>query len=289
MRKSYKTFIALAAFSLLLSGCNLFKKEPKYTVTWKNFDGSVLEVDEDLSAGTVPTYDGLEPTKTQDAQFNYIFDGWTPEVGEVTDNVEYVAKFKEETRKYTVTWKNYDGQTLKEEEVLYGTVPSYVGDEPTKDSTVEHTYSFDGWSPAIKSLTENVTYTATFKEEARKYDITWKNDDGSVIRTDKVAYGTVPSFGETVPTRDNTPQYAFTFSNWVPALSSVTGDAIYTASYTSEVRKYTITWANYDGTPIEVDENLPYGTVPSFNSGTPTRESTRGVDYTFSGWSPSGN
>ena len=287
MRKSYKTFIALAAFSLLLSGCNLFKKEPKYTVTWKNFDGSVLEVDEDLSAGTVPTYDGLEPTKTQDAQFNYIFDGWTPEVGEVTDNVEYVAKFKEETRKYTVTWKNFDGQTLKEEEVLYGTVPSYVGDEPTKDSTVEHTYTFDGWSPAIKSLTENVTYTAAFKEEARKYDITWKNDDGSVIRTDKVAYGTVPSFGETVPTRDNTPQYAFTFSNWVPALSSVTGDAIYTASYTSEVRKYTITWANYDGTPIEVDENLPYGTVPSFNSGTPTRESTRGVDYTFSGWSPS--
>ena len=284
MRKSYKSLIVLAAFSLLLSGCNVFKKEPKYTVTWKNYDGTVLEVDEELAAGTMPTYDSAEPTKLQDAQFNYIFDGWTPEVKEVSADVEYVAKFKEETRKYTVTWKNYDGKTLKEEEVLYGTVPSYVGDEPTKESTVEHTYTFEGWSPAVATLTENTTYTASFKEEKRKYDVTWKNDDGSVIRTDKVAYGDTPSFGEIAPTKESTAQYAYTFANWSPIITSVTGDATYTASYTSEVRKYTITWKNEDGTILEVDEDVPYGTIPSFNSPTPTKESIRGVDFVFAGW-----
>ena len=287
MRKSYKAFIVLATLSLLLSGCNLFKKEPKYTVTWKNYDGTVLEVDEELAAGTVPTYDSAEPTKTQDAQYNYIFDGWTPEVGEIDSNVEYVAKFREETRKYTVTWKNYDGQTLKEEEVLYGTVPEYVGDAPTKESTVEHTYTFQGWSPAVVALTENTTYTASFKEEMRKYNITWKNDDGSVIRTDEVAYGVTPDFGAEVPTKDSTPQYAYTFANWTPVITSVTGDASYTATYTSEVRKYTITWVNDDGTVLEIDEDVSYGTVPSFNSPTPTKESERAVDYTFKGWSPS--
>ena len=287
MRKSYKVITVLATLSLLLSGCNLFKKEPKYKVTWKNFDGTVLEVDENLSAGTVPTYDGLEPTRTQDAEFNYIFDGWSPAVSEVSEDVEYVAKFKEETRKYTVTWKNYDGTVLKEEEFLYGTTPSFTGTEPTKASTLEHAYTFDGWSPALNKLTENTTYTASFKEEKRKYNVTWKNDDGSVIRTDAVAYGDTPDFGAVAPTKDSTPQYAYAFASWTPMIVPVAGDVEYQATYTSEVRKYTITWANDDGTVLEVDENVTYGTVPSFNSGTPTKESTRGVDYTFKGWSPS--
>lgn len=284
MRKSYKFITVLATLSLLLSACDLFKKEPKYTVTWKNYDGTVLEVDEELSAGTVPTYDGLEPTKAQNAEFNYIFDGWSPAVSEVSADVEYVAKFKEETRKYTVTWKNYDGTVLKEEELLYGTTPDYTGATPTKADTVEHTYTFDSWSPAVASVTENTTYTASFKEEKRKYNVTWKNDDGSVIRTDQVAYGDVPNFGETVPTRENTPQYAYTFASWTPNIVAVTGDVEYQATYTSEVRKYTITWANDDGTVIEVDENVPYGTIPTFNSPTPTKENARGVTYEFAGW-----
>ena len=290
MRKSYKSLTILATLSLLLSACTVVtsseesKEEPKYKITWKNFDGSVLEIDDNLEAGTVPTYDGKEPTKAQDAQYNYIFDGWSPKVSKVEADTEYVAVFKEETRKYTVTWKNYDGAVLKEEEVLYGTLPTYVGSEPTKESTVEHTYSFDGWAPAIIAVTENTTYTASFKEEKRQYNITWKNDDGSVIRTDKVAYGDTPNFGETAPTRENTAQYAYTFANWTPAINAVTGDAEYQATYTSEVRKYTITWVNDDGTVLEVDENVPYGTVPSYNSSTPAKDSGRGVTYEFKGW-----
>ena len=291
MGKSYKTLTILATLSLLLSACTVVvtsseesKEEPKYKVTWKNFDGTVLEIDEDLEAGTVPTYDGKEPTKTQDAQYNYIFDGWSPKVSEVKADAEYVAVFKEETRKYTVTWKNYDGAVLKEEELLYGTTPTYTGETPTKSETVEHTYTFDSWSPAIATVTENATYTASFKEEKRQYNITWKNDDGSVIRTDSVAYGDTPSFGESVPTKESTAQYAYTFDSWTPTINVVTGDAEYQATYTSEVRKYTITWANEDGTVLEVDENVPYGTIPSYNSPTPTKKSVRGVTYEFKGW-----
>lgn len=292
MRKSYKALTILATLSLLLSACTVItsseesKEEPKYKVTWKNFDGSVLEIDDNLEAGTVPTYDGKEPTKAQDAQYNYIFDGWSPKVSKVEADTEYVAVFKEETRKYTVTWKNYDGTVLKEEEVLYGTLPNYVGSEPTKESTVEHTYTFDRWSPAITELKGNAVYTATFKEEARKYNITWKNEDGTVLKSEEVAYGETPNYEE-LPTKDSTAQYAYTFEKWVPAITAVTGDMTYTASYNSEVRKYTITWVNEDGTVLEVDENVPYGTIPSYNSATPTKDSERGVDYEFDRWSPS--
>ena len=284
MRKSYKTLIVLATLSLLLSSCDLFKKEPKYTVTWKNYDGSILEVDEELDAGTIPTYDGLEPTRTQDAQFNYIFDGWTPEVGEITADTEYVAKFKEETRKYTVTWKNYDGTVLKEEELLYGTTPTYTGEIPTKASTVEHTYTFESWSPNLAQVTENASYVASFKEEKRKYDITWKNEDGSVLKVDKVAYGTTPTYSGNTPTKESTPQYAYNFDSWTPILTPVVGNAEYTATFTSEVRKYTIIWADEDGSVLEIDQDLPYGTIPSYNGPIPTKDNARGVTYEFTGW-----
>ena len=283
MRKNYKIVITLATLSLLLSSCNLAKEEPKYKITWKNYDGTILEVDEDLSAGTVPTFDSAEPAKAQDAQYNYIFDGWTPAVSEVNADTEYVARFKEETRKYKITWKNYDGAVLKEEEILYGVTPNYTGDTPTKDETVEHTYTFESWSPALVAVTENATYTASFKEEKRKYHVTWKNDDGSVLRTDEVAYGDTPNFGETAPSRDNTPQYAYTFANWSPIITPVTGDAEYTASYTSEVRKYTITWANYDGEVLQTQE-LSYGDLPEYTGSTPTKPKERAIQYVFKGW-----
>ena len=283
MRKSYKAITILAAISLLLSGCNLFTSTPKYKVTWKNYDGSILEVDEEVEAGTIPTFDGAEPLKAQDAQNNYIFDGWTPAVSEVNADIEYVAKFKEETRKYTVLWKNYDGTLLKMEDVLYGTVPTYTGETPTKESTTEHSYTFDGWSPQVIATLGDMSYTASFKEEKRKYNITWKNEDGSVLRTDAVAYGDIPEYGETAPTKDNTAQYAYTFSNWTPIITSVTGDMEYTAAYNSEVRKYTVQWVNYDGEVLQSKE-VAYGELPEYTGSTPKKPKDRAIEYVFKGW-----
>ena len=172
---------------------------PKYTITWKNFDGAVLETDEDVLLGSTPTYDGLDPIRETTAQYTYLWTGWTPEVATVSGNTEYTATFRQETNQYTVTWKNEDDQVLKTEQVFYGTTPEYTGETPTKEETVEHTYTFDKWSPEITPVEGDIVYTASYKEELRKYNIIWKNSDGSVLKTDEVPYGTVPAYDDEIP------------------------------------------------------------------------------------------
>ena len=92
-------------------------------------------------------------------------------------------------------------------------------------------YNFIGWSPALPTTmpTEDITVKALWKEAG--YTIVWKSWDGTVLMTNyNVAEGTIPSLGYT-PTRPSDSQYVYEFIGWTPAVTAVTGDATYTATY----------------------------------------------------------
>ena len=65
----------------------------KYTVTWQNYDGTVLETDANVNGGTAPSYDGATPSRASDELCDYTFAGWSPELLTVTDDVTYVASY----------------------------------------------------------------------------------------------------------------------------------------------------------------------------------------------------
>lgn len=134
-----------------------------------------------------------------------------------------------------VTWKNYDGTVLKiDEEVEYGSIPTYSGSTPTRAATAQYTYTFSGWSPEIDSIMENTEYTATYTTTTNKYTVTWKNYDGTVLETDtNVAYGATPTYNSSTPTRAASSNKKYTFKAWSPTVTTVTGNAIYTATYTT--------------------------------------------------------
>ena len=139
---------------------------------------------------------------------------------------------------FTITWLNEDGSLIDTTTVAGGTAPTH--DAATKDATAQYTYTFAGWSDgtttyapddALPEVIRNATYTATFTQTDREYTITWKNDDGSVIDTTTVPYGTVPTHADA--TKDADAQYSYTFAGWDKEIVAVTGDATYTATFTT--------------------------------------------------------
>ena len=72
------------------------KVEPQYfSVTWQNYDGTVLELDPQVEKGTMPVYNGSTPTRPSDLYYVYTFAGWTPTVSPVTGNAVYTATYQE--------------------------------------------------------------------------------------------------------------------------------------------------------------------------------------------------
>ena len=253
-----------------------------YTVTWKNEDGTVLATDV-VAEGATPAYTGTTPTKAGDAQYSYTFSGWTPAVAAVTGDVTYTAVFEATTNSYTVTWQNADGTVLATDKVAYGSVPSYSGATPTKAATAQYSYTFERWDTTPVAVTGDATYIAVFSESLNKYTVTWCNEDGTVLATDSVEYGAVPSYSGATPTKAATAEYSYTFNGWNTAPAAVKGDVTYTATYTASKNSYTITWVNEDGTVLAKD-TVEYGKTPAYTGETPTKTPTAEYSYVFNGW-----
>lgn len=64
-----------------------------YTVTWIDANGKVLETDEEVEYGSMPSYDGKTPSKKTDSKYSYKFKGWSPEITEVREDVVYQATY----------------------------------------------------------------------------------------------------------------------------------------------------------------------------------------------------
>lgn len=70
--------------------------------------------------------------------------------------------------KYTVTFKNYNGETLKTETLDYGATP-VAPETPAKPYDDDNHYTFKSWDKEIATVTGEVTYTAEFNTVAHVY------------------------------------------------------------------------------------------------------------------------
>ena len=179
-----------------------------YTVTFKDWDGSNLKIEQVEAGGSATA--PANPTRE-----GYTFTGWDTDFTNVQSNLTVTAQYTINT--YTVTFKDWDGTVLKTQTVNYGgsatapTVPGRVG------------YTFTGWDRSFTNVTSNLIVTAQYT--INTYTVTFKDWDGTVLKTQTVNYGAAAT-APTVPGREG-----YTFIGWDRDFSNVTSNLIVTALY----------------------------------------------------------
>ena len=233
-----------------------------------------------MEYGATPTAP-TDPAKNATAQYTYTFKSWDNEIASVIGEATYTAIFDSTVNKYLITFKN-DETTLQSTEVAYGVTPEYIGTTPVKQGDAQYTYTFKGWDIPIATVTKDTTYTATFSSTVNKYLVTFKNEDGTELKSETLDYGTMPT-APVDPTKVATAQYTYAFAGWDKEITAVTGEATYTATYTETQKGYTITWLNDDGSLIE-ETIVEFGTAPAHAN--INKERTAQYTFVFKGWSP---
>ena len=239
----------------------------------------------EVEYGVTPSYKGYVPTKASSAQYTYTFKGWTPAITSATRSATYTAEFDSVVNKYVITFM--DGETeLQSSEVAYGVVPT-APEITLPENTAQCTYSFGGWNKKVVTVTGAATYTAVINCVENKYSVTFKNYNGTVLKSSiSYTYGTSASdiSKPSNPTRTSTAQFAYSFKDWNPTVSDVTEDIVYVAEYDSTVRSYTISFVN--GSVTLQSDVLEYGATPSYEGEVPTKAASTKYTYTFANWSP---
>ena len=224
----------------------------KYKATFLDYQGNTIETTE-WNYNTTPSC-SKTPTRPSDAQYHYTFAGWQ-NIGPITQDTTYTPIWTTTDVLYTVTWKNWDGTELEKDTVKYGDIPSYdyTSGTPTKPATQEHYYNWIGWNIALSPVTKDIIYTAQFEEFKQRYQVTWKNWDGTQIGEVKTYdYGDTPVFDyeefEHLLTKPSTDSHYYEFLDWdaspgdddVSGMDKVYGHITYTAVYTEHLNKYQI-------------------------------------------------
>ncbi len=164
--------------------------------------------------------------------YGYHFKYWNddntenPRTITATENMYFSAYFAKNTYSITVEYDTEQGTVKYPSEREYLQNASLTAYPNTG-------YEFVQWNDGDTHTSRNVIITqdTTFAVifEAKKYTITFQNDDGSIIDQVEMAYGTMPTHAD--PVKPSNGIYSYTFTGWVPALASVTGNAVYTAQY----------------------------------------------------------
>jgi hypothetical protein len=129
---------------------------------------------------------------------------------------------------------------------------------------------------------ETVATGAVFSKE---FTISFVNEDGTELQSGMVAVGETPAYTGEEPTKPATAKYTYTFAGWTPKIVPVTGDATYTATYSSTVNEYMITFVNEDGTELQSGK-VAYDETPVYTGATPEKPATAHNEYAFAGWTP---
>ena len=227
-----------------------------YKISFVNWDDSVVLAEAEYGYNESVTVPAAAPTKESSVSTDYTFAGWiangawdpiaSGSIPTAQKDVVYKASYTESTRKYDVTFVNYNNDIITSNKYDYDTAINTITlpDDPTRDDSGANSYTFKWWlvgssttpvastdwvNSDLGTIEGELTIKADYKLSPKQYTVTFKkgidDTEGDIISTAKYFYNSsvvVPAD----PTRDN-----YTFNGWSSAVVNVTADVTYTAQW----------------------------------------------------------
>ena len=292
-----------------------------YTITWKDWDGTVLKT-ESLTAGSTPT-PPANPTRT-----GYQFKGWSPSIETVSGDKEYTATYDEITTDFGIIWSGQttyfsstegaahvyitlNGTSAQEDLVLYFTraatdnyAPGYSWSGDTDNGSIIGITPDTGFLSGDDRLIFKIgngsegTFVKSYKTRSNFYihiHITRGQVTGNYrIRFYKYQnYGslisdvTIPA-GSVITRPANPTDEGYSFVSWYPndwpngnETVTATKDQDYYALWESTSQDFFTITWKDWDGTLLRTQDVDAGTTPNYTGTTPTREG-----YVFTGWSP---
>lgn len=242
-----------------------------YTVTWKNYNGTILETDANVPLGTLPHYDGSIPERDGDENHRFVFKGWSPDIKIVTEDIVYTATYTEYLIYKFVFASGHD-----------------------KNIEILATDSIDNYFPANTSIkyTETKKYSYSWEKqsefvyvevvkEINVYLITYYLDGGSNSPNNPSSLAADESF----ELKNATGKKGYTFVGWYSD-PTLTNQIIILSNLNSNISLY----AKWVLTEYHIEYHLDGGDNNPDNPSTininqtVTLKSPSKIGYLFDGW-----
>lgn len=222
--------------------------------TMRGLDEHGNNVEKAQVSGTIHT-DAL--TGTQIASFNARY----PYINFTADHITAI-----------LTYKTFDGSAnIGEPEVIYDGGNGTRVNSTTRQSTPQYNFTPDGWSltpdgdkdeNALVAVTADRTVYAAYTKTVRTYTVTWKNGT-TTLRTDTIAYGTKPVWGQAMPTSGGQTATGWDYDLNTPITGNTTINALYVPTYTVNF---------YNGSTLLQTVDVQEGNNATYTGETPTSE-----------------
>ena len=167
---------------------------------------------------------------TGDVHFNSISETKYNTLVETIPTVNFT--YGERLEEVTATFVNDDGTVLYVAKTEKGgsiqdPVAAGLIETPTKESTIEYTYTYYKWDTALDAILQDVTIKATYLQSIRTYTVKYVDYDGSILQE----YTGVSAYGSCSYTGPELSRAGYVWTGWDKIADNVTEDMVINAVY----------------------------------------------------------
>ena len=268
---------------------NPSENDNKYIVIWKNWDDTILEIDENVEYGTTPIYNGERPKRQSNQNNKYIFIGWDKTITSVIKDTEYKAIFEAvPVSLCVVDFDSKGGDFISSQSVIKGE-KVHKPANPTREGYTFDDWYYQGerWSFVGYTVTEDMTLEARWNINSYSLHLTVNDTNAGTISSNSGVH----CYNESITINAYTnPGYLF--DGWYDGDNELTKKLSYTFNMPAKESSYIARWSVNTKVPYVVEhykQNIDgsYSTTPSDidNLTGTTNTLTNGKVNTYEGFS----